>query len=198
MTKVEAVQEFRRPQTKKDIRAFLGLAGYYRRFIPAFSSTAACLSDLTKAMAPTVVDWTAECEDAFMSLKNVLVGPPVLASPDYGRQFLLQTDVDASERSLGGVLSQKNEEGVERAVAYFPRKLLSRETRYSAIEKECLAIVTALQHFEPYLLGRTFSIQTDHRALSYIENMRNNNSRLMRWALALQPFNFTITWIAEC
>ncbi len=174
------------------MRAFLGLAGYYRRFLPGFSSITACLSDLTKSAAPTIVEWTPPCDQAFRQLKAVLSKQPVLTNPDYDRPFILQTD--ASERGIGAVLSQKMEEGVEHPIAYFSKKLLPRETRYSSVEKECLAIIASLQHFQPYLLGRTFSIQTDHRALTYIERMHNTNGRLMRWALSLQPFSYTVEY----
>ena len=190
--KVEAVREFQQPRTKKDVRAFLGLAGYYRRFLPNFSSITACLSDLTKSTAPNIVEWTSDCDQAFRKLKASLSSQPVLANPDYDRPFILQTD--ASERGIGAVLSQKTDDDFDKPIAYFSRKLLPRETRYASIEKECLAIVAALQHFQPYLLGRMFYIQTDHRALVYIERMRNTNGRLMRWALALQPFSYTVVY----
>ena len=134
--KVSAVRDFQRPQTKADVRAFLGLAGYYRRFIPEFSGTAAPLSDLTRATAPNKVVWTSTCEEAFQKLKTALTDGPILTSPDYSRQFLLQTD--ASERGVGAILSNWDEQGVDRPVAYYSRKLLPRESRYATIEKECL------------------------------------------------------------
>jgi hypothetical protein len=190
--KVVAIRDFQRPLTKADVRAFLGLAGYYRRFIPNFSGTAAPLSDLTRAVAPSTVIWSSTCEEAFQKLKTALSVGPVLTSPDYSRQFVLQTD--ASERGVGAVLSHWDDQGVDRPVAYYSRKLLPRESRYATIEKECLAIVAGLKHFEPYLLGRSFVIQTDHRALQYLQSMRSTNQRLMRWALLLQQFQFTVTY----
>lgn len=148
--KVAAVRDFVRPRTKRDVRAFLGLAGYYRRFLPNFSAITACLSDLTKSAAPTVVTWTPDCETAFTQIKNALAVSPVLSSPDYDRPFIVQTD--ASERGLGAVLSQTTDQGDDVPIAYYSRKLQPRETRYSSIEKECLAIVAGLQHFQPYLI----------------------------------------------
>ena len=158
------------------MRAFLGLAGYYLRFIPA----------------PAKVSWTPEFEQAFQTLKTRLATQPVLVSHDYQRPFILQTD--ASERGLGCVLSQRDDQDVDWPIAFYSRKLLPRESRYSTVEKECLAIVAFLRHFEPYLLGRIFTIQTDHHALSYLDNMRTTNSRLTRWALARQPFQFRVTY----
>lgn len=125
-------------------------------------------------------------------IKNALAVSPVLSSPDYDRQFIVQTD--ASDRGLGAVLSQTNDQGEDVPIAYYSRKLQPRQIRYSSIEKECLAIVAGLQHFQPYLIGHDFVIQTDHRALSYIETMRNANGPLMRWALSLQPYSFTVVY----
>ena len=119
-----------------------------------------------------------------------MTSKPVLQCPDYDQPFLLQTD--ASERGLGAVLSQVDEFHQEHPVAYYSRKLLPRERRYSTIEKECLGIIRALKHFEVYLLGRHFTVMTDHRALRYLHTMKNANGRLTRWALAVQPFSFDI------
>ena len=158
--KVKAVKDFPTPKTKKEVRSFLGLAGYYRKFIPNFASIAAVLTDLTKKSAPVTVKWNSSCGDAFNTLKESLCQPPLLNSPDFNRKFILQTD--ASERGTGAVLSQLDERGQEHPVAFFSRKLLPREERYSTIEKECLAIKFGIQAFKVYLLERTFQVQTDH------------------------------------
>ena len=104
--------------------------------------------------------------------------------------FILQTD--ASNCGVGVVLSQVDSQGLEHPVAYFSRKLLDREKKYSTIEKECLAIKLAVQAFQVYLLGRTFLIQTGHRTLQWLDNVKDENSRLARWSLALQPYQFKI------
>ena len=106
---------------------------------------------------------------------------PILHCPDYSKQFWLQTD--ASERGVGAVLSQMGDDGFDHPIAFFSRKLLPREIRYSTTEKECLAIVNAMKHFEFYLLGCRFKVQTDHGALQYLQKMKNSNGRLTRWAL---------------
>ena len=161
--KVEAVQHFPVPKSKRQVRAFLGLTGYYRRFIPHFARTAAVLTDLTRKDAPNQVIWTPGCQRAFDQLKEVLCSSGVLQNPDFKCQFILQTD--ASNRGVGAVLSQRDDKGVERPIAYFSRKLLPREEKYSAVEKECLAIKLATHTFRVYLLGKPFIIQTDHRAI---------------------------------
>ena len=116
---------------------------------------------------------------------------PILYSPNFTKPFILQTD--ASDRGTGAVLSQKDDEGHDHPVAYYSRKFLPREERYSTIEKECLAIKLAAQAFRVYLLGRPFEIQTDHRSLVWLDRLKDSNSRLTRWSLALQPFQFTVT-----
>ena len=188
--KLQAVKAFPIPVTKKQVRGFLGLTGYYRRFIPDYASIAVPLTDLTKKSAPNQVRWSVECNKAFEKLKSLLCSAPVLQSPDFSQPFVLQTD--ASDFGVGAVLSQTDGEGIDHPVAYFSRKLLPREQRYSTVEKECLAIKLGTQAFRVYLLGRPFTIQTDHRALQWLDRLKETNSRLTRWSLALQPFQFTV------
>ena len=187
--KLDALRNFNRPRTKKDIRAFLGLAGYYRRFIPQFAERTARLSDLTKKDAPSKIEWNQTLEQDFQALKELMCTKPTLYCPDNEKEFILHTD--ASERGIGAVLSQEKE-GEERPIAFFSRKLLPRETRYSTVEKECLGLVAAIKYFDVYLVGRQFQVITDHKALKYLHTMKNANPRLTRWALAIQPFEFTI------
>ena len=104
--------------------------------------------------------------------------------------FILQTD--ASNYGVGAVLSQADAEGLDHPIAFFSQKLLDREQKYSTIEKECLAIKLAVDAFQVYLLGRPFVIQTDHRTLQWLSNVKDENSRLARWSLALQPYQFKI------
>ncbi len=155
------------------------------KFIPQYASIAAPLTDLTKKFAPTSVVWTAECDIAFKKLKSLLCSSPVLYSPDFGEEFMLQTD--ASDRGVGAVLSQIRSDGGEHPIAYYSRKLLPREERYSTVEKECLAVKLGIQAFCAYLLGRPFRIQTDHRSLVWLDRLKESNTRLDRWSLPLQP-----------
>ena len=188
--KVEAVRNFPVPTTKKQVRTFLGLSGYYRRFIPQYASIALPLTDLTRKSSPNEVIWTDVCDQAFLKLKSLLCSSPILASPNFQRPFVLQTD--ASDRGIGAVLSQEDEDSVERPIAYYSRKLAPREERYSVIEKECLAIKDGITAFQVYLLGRPFTIQTDHRALVWLNQLKDKNSRLTRWSLLLQPYQFKV------
>ena len=189
-SKIKAVSDFPQPETKKDVRAFLGLTGYYRKFIPNYATIALPLTDLTKKSLPNAVEWTTACDTAFTELKRRLVSTPVLKSPDFSKQFILQTD--ASERGIGAVLSQRTSTGEEHPIAYYSRKLLPREERYATVEKECLAIKLGIQAFRVYLLGRRFLVQTDHRSLEWLHRLKENNARLTRWSLSLQPYMFTV------
>ena len=190
LSKLKAVEEFPKPITKKQVRGFLGLTGYYWKFIPGYATIACPLTDLTKKGQPTKVVWSDQCEEAFKTLKSILCSKPVLRGPDFAETFMLQTD--ASDCGVGAVLSQKDKSREDHPIAYFSRKLLPREEKYSVIEKECLAIKLACQSFRVYLLGRRFKIQTDHRALEWMDKLKENNARLTRWSLALQPYSFTI------
>ena len=188
--KLEAVNNYPKPVSKKEVRAFLGLAGYYRRFVPHFATIAEPLTELTKGKNPDQVKWNERCGEAFRKLKELLSTPPILKVAEPNKQYVLQTD--ASEQGLGAVLSQIGENGEEHPVAFASRKFLPREKNYSVIEKECLAIVWSLQVFHVYLYGQKFSIETDHQPLSWLGRMKNNNQRLTRWALSIQPYRFEI------
>ena len=192
MAKVEAVRKFPQPKTKRQVRAFLGLTGYYRKFIPHFASIAAPLTDLTRRNRPTRVTWTDQCQDSFVKLRESLCNSPVLRSPDFTKEFILQTD--ASDRGIGAVLSQQDDDGVDHPISFYSRKLLPREERYATVEKECLAIKAAVEAFKVYLLGRHFTITTDHRALEWLSKVRDKNARLTRWSLALQPYYFDVVY----
>ena len=127
------------------------------------------------------------CDSTFTKLKRRLCTSLVLRSPDFDCPFVLQTD--ASDRDVGVVLSQFDASGDEHPVGFYSRKLLPREERYSTIEKECLAIKLGMQAF---ILGRRFTVQTDHRSLEWLNRLKDNNSWLTRWSLKLQQYDFCV------
>ncbi|CAJ0943012.1 unnamed protein product [Ranitomeya imitator] len=188
--KVDAITSWPSPRTKKQVMSFLGTTGYYRRFVPHYSTMAKPLTDLTKKKLPFAVDWTVACETAFQALTTALSSSPVLQAADFTRPFVGQTD--ASNFGLGAVLTQVDTTGHEHTILYLSRKLLPREAAYSTMEKECLAIVWALQRLQPYLYGRQFTMETDHNPLSWLNTISGTNGRLLRWSLALQQYHFTI------
>jgi hypothetical protein len=189
VSKTEEIEKATTPRTKTEVRSFLGMVGYYRKFIPNFSEIALPLSDLTKKGNPNHVRWTPECDRAFLKLKQCLTSGPILQLPDLKRPWVLRTD--ASDRGLGAVLLQEKNE-ILHPVAYASRKLLDSESRYSTIEKECLAVVWAVQKFQPFLYGQTFVLETDHKPLDYLQKAKVANGRLMRWSLLLQAYSFVV------
>ena len=177
------------PKTKKELRSFLGFVGYYRKFVPNFAKICLPLTDLTKKGQPDKINWGEAQDSAYKTLKHMLSSPPVLHLPDFSQTFYLRTD--ASEKGIAAILMQK-EQDIMFLIAYASRKLLPREQNYSTIEKECLAIVWALDKFELYLSGRYFVIQTDHQPLTCVNKVKVSNKRIMRWAMFLQEFRFRI------
>ncbi|KAI2644624.1 Retrovirus-related Pol polyprotein [Labeo rohita] len=160
-TKVKAVRTAPRPEMKTQVRPFLGLAGYYRCFIPNFSSLAAPLTDLTRKGQPEKIQWTPAAEETFQRIKMALTSEPVLRAPDFSCPFLLQTD--ASDTGLGAVLPQV-QEGEEHPILYISRKLIPAERNYAAVEKEALAIKWEVLELRYYLLGRKFTLVTEPRS----------------------------------
>lgn len=189
LDKIEAAQP---PKTKRQVRAFLGLTGYYREFIPSYAEISAPLTQLTKKGESNAVKWTPVHDEAFHKLKQRISSPPILRLPNFTQTFVLRTD--ASDTSLGAVLMQEYK-GTLHPIAYASRKLLAREVAYSTIERECLALVWGVQKFSNYLYGVEFVVQTDHQPLAYIQKSRQLNSRVLRWSLLLQEYSFRVEHI---
>ena len=176
------------PISQHEVRQFLGLASYYRKFIKGFATIAKPLHRLTEKTAE--FKWTTDCQEAFKKLRQQLVSPPILAFPDYQKPFIL--DTDASNLGIGAVLSQTQDDGQERVIAYGSRVLSKAERRYCVTRRELLAVVYFLQHFRPYLLGRHFTLRSDHGSLTWLRNFREPEGQLARWLEKLQEYDFTI------
>ena len=185
--KAEKIQNWPTPKTTKEIQRFYGLANFYRRFIPDFAKMALPLSELLKKRKAPV--WTDTCQQAFENLKARLCSPEVLAFPNFDGTFVVHTD--ASHLALGAVLS--NADG--RPVHFASRVLDMAEVNYSVIEKELLAIVFATKTFRPYLLGKPFVLRTDHAPLKWLFGLTDPSSRLTKFRLSLEPFQFTVEHI---
>ncbi|XP_069975057.1 uncharacterized protein [Penaeus vannamei] len=190
--KIKKIKDAPRPTTKKQVRSFLGLTGYYRSFVPNFAVLALPLFDLLKKHAPNKIRWGDEQEDAFNSLKKMLCKQPILQLPNFQKPFILRTD--ASQDGVGAVLMQETD-GEIYPVAYHSRKLKSAERNYSTVEKELLAVVDGIKKYYFYLYGDKFLLETDHMPLESLRTSKNANARLMRWAMYLQQFNFAIRYI---
>ena len=185
--KIQGIQSCVRPTTKTGVRSFMGMANYYRGFIPNFAQITAPLSDLLRKNMPNTIVWNEDCENSFCELKKALSKEPVLHLPDYSKTFFVQTD--ASDKAIAGILSQRTDNGKEYPIAYRSRKLSIREQYWPTVEKECLAIVWAISQFEYYIWGRKFVVETDHKPLSWLNQVRNRNKRLMKWSIFLQELD---------
>ncbi len=185
------MRDYKKPKTKKDMRAFLGSAGYYRRIVKNFTESSAVLTPATSSKAPGKVIWTPEMDDAFAKLCIRLCDMCVLHVPSHSDQFILHTD--ASGRGIGGVLNVQRDDGIL-PVAFYSRQLRGAEVQYSATEVEALAVVCAVQHFLPYLYGRHFRVVIDHQALTALMSSKTLNRRLQGMALKLMQFDFEIVY----
>ena len=186
--KVTAVEQFPTPHDVKTLRSFLGLASYYRKFVPHFAKVAGPLHALTKKEVPFL--WTQKCQTAFSELKKLLTSAPLLAFPDFTKPFVLETD--ASGAGLGAILAQKQENGSIRPIAYASRSLQSHERNYGITELEGLGVVWAVKHFRPYLYGHSCEVFTDHSALTSLLNTPQPSGKLARWGMAIQELDLKI------
>ena len=189
--KVKAIVEWPKPQTVHDVRSFLGLASYYRKFIHGFSQIAGPLTELTKSKVKW--HWDKEQEQSFLAMKIALVTAPVLRLPDFDHQFVVTTD--ASDVAIGAILQQDTGMGLQ-PIAYASRKLQQAEVRYSAYERELLGIVWALGQWKHYFQGPyPIVIQTDHAPLRHLPNQASINSRIWKWLSILQGYDVDIQHI---
>ncbi|GFW77832.1 hypothetical protein TNCV_3404071 [Trichonephila clavipes] len=179
--KISAVKDWNCPTDVHQLLSFLGLCMYCRKFVKNFSTIARPLHKLTEAKQKFI--WTVDCNNAFNKLKDALTSAPILAYPEIGKQFIL--DTDASHESIGAVLSQEID-GQQRVIAYFNKCLSKPERNYCVTRKELLAIVKAVEHFHPYLYGRRFLLRTDHALLTWLLNFKNSEVQIARWIQRLQ------------
>ena len=187
-SKIQKIRDWPKPRSTDEVRSFMGLASYYRKFVPKFAAIATPLHRLTEKGRRFL--WTAECERAFGLLKHHLSSPPILAYPDVSQtagEFVL--DTDASDLAIGAVLSQKTDKG-EAVIAYASRCLSKCERRYSTTRREMLALVAFLKHFRPYLLGRPFTVRTDHQSLQWLRSFKEPQGQVARWQECLQEYDF--------
>jgi len=187
--KIEAIKVFPIPTTRKEIKSFLGLLGYYRKFIKDFTKITKPMTKQLKGKAPVLP--TEEFKEAFNTCKTLLCNDPILKYPDFTKPFVLTTD--ASNVAIGAVLSQGTL-GSDRPVCFASRTLNDREVMYSTVEKEMLAIIWATKYFRPYLFGQKFQIVTDHKPLTWLMNFKEPNSKLVRWKLQLLEYDYEVVY----
>lgn len=184
---VKPVKNWPDPQNVKDVQSFLGLAGYYRRFIPNFSEIASPMTQLTKKNKTFI--WTAKCSESFQKLKDLLIKAPILTFPTTEDHYILDTDPSAN--GIGAVLSQIHN-GQERVISYASKTLNQAEKRYCTTKCELLAVVYFVKHFNHYLWGRHFTVRSDHSSLTWIKNFKDPIGILARWLSILETYDFKI------
>ena len=185
--KTRPILEYPAPRNLKQLRRFLGMSSWYRRFIPQFATISEPLTRLLKKGKRC--EWGNDQARAFNSLREHLVDAPTLICPNFEEPFVLQTD--ASSVGLGAVLTQ-TVASEERVIAFASRALSDTEKRYSVTEQECLAVIWAIQKFRPYLEGYRFTVITDHSSLRWLHNLKNPTGRLARWALELLEYDYEV------
>lgn len=188
--RVRAIVEFPSPINVKGVRSVMGMFEWYRRFIENFSVKAAPITDLLKNPHGKF-KWTDEAESAFNVLKTALTSAPILATPDFNLKFTIQTD--ACDDGMGAVLTQV-QEGNERVIQFMSQKFSPAQRKYSTTEKECLAVILAVEKFRCYVEGVEFDVITDHASLKWLHNLKDPAGRLARWAVRLQAYNYTLLY----
>ena len=189
--KIAAVKKMPLPSNKKDLLTFLGLAQYYRRFIPNLARMSKPLYEMVKKNANFV--YNKDRKQAFANIKQKLIESPVMAHPDFDKEFVVATD--ACQTGLGAVLKQVDDEGHERVIAYASRILKGAETRYHCTQLELLAIAWALEEFRPYLADKKFTLVTDHKTLLGKRNLTSDKSgRVARWIDYICNYHFDIVY----
>ena len=190
--KIEAILQWEAPKNVRDVRAFLGFANFYRRFIDSFSALSAPLVRLTKKDVRFIFDRV--CQKAFQALKDAFTSAPILRHFDPDLPCIVEAD--SSDYALGGILSQKDAQGITRPVAYFSHRLSPAECNYEIYDKELLAIIRCFEQWRPELEGATFPIEvlSDHKNLQYFCTTKQLSHRQARWSEYLSRFRFTINY----
>ncbi|EYC28494.1 hypothetical protein Y032_0007g3255 [Ancylostoma ceylanicum] len=195
--KVSAIQDYPLPQSRSEMRTFLGMCSYYRKFILRFSKIAAPLHEMTSEKNPFV--WSEPRRKAFETLKAALISTPVLAQPDIegarsgAKPFCIHTD--ASYSGVGAVLSQKGDDNLLHPIFFASKGLSKSERNYHITDLEALAVVTALNRFHMFVYGLPVEVYTDHQPLTALFKRTNVSSRVLRWALELQKYDIKIIYV---
>ncbi|GFU62331.1 transposon Tf2-8 polyprotein [Trichonephila clavipes] len=190
---IETIRKLAPPKDVKELQRFLGSINVYQKFIKDYAKLRVPLNKLLKKDA--IWNWSHECQEAYQKLKDSLISKPILKL--YNSQYPCHVFCDASQDSIGVVLKQQHPDGTLYPIAYHSRQLLKHEKNYTISEKECLAIIDALDKFHCYLHGSKFTIHTDHAALQWLKSVKHLTGRLFRWSLKLSQYEYSIVYIKE-
>ena len=187
---VTTVKDFAPPRNVKGVRTFLGLTGFYRKFVPGYAGKALPMTRLLQEQVEW--NWDKECQRSFEELRNAIIQAPVLILPDFSKKFVLT--VDAGNGTIAGVLQQDHGKGLQ-PIRFWSRKMNGAETRYTTTEQEMLALVESIRTFDYYLYGAPFILETDHRALVYLMTQPKLSPRQCRWLNTIAGFDFEIKYL---
>jgi hypothetical protein len=189
-SKIDAMVNFPKPTDQRSTRSFLGLTQYYKKFIEGYSKIAAPLNQLLRKDMKAKFEWTDDCDQAFMTLKQKLTTTPILRFIDLTRPFIITTD--ASMSAISWILSQIGPDGREHPCFYGGRSLHDSEKNYSITDKEGLALVTAIKEHSHILMHNTFTVYSDHISLTWLNSIKGSTGRLARWSILLQGYRFKV------
>jgi len=187
--KVDCLRNYPAPKDVKQVQRFLGLVGFYRRFIPDFAKHAKPLTQLTKK--ENKFNWTSEVQKSFDYMKSTLTEITEVYLPDLNGPFIIQAD--AADKTIGSILLQEKD-GIRHPIWFASRSLKPAEVNYSTSEKECLAVLWAIEKFRGFIELSHFVVETDHQALKWLQNIKEPSGRLARWFLTLQMYNFEVRY----
>jgi hypothetical protein len=192
--KIKAIKEWPQPKNVREVKAFLGLAGYYRRFVKGFSEIALPMTELTKTVTNKLMEWGVEQQNSFNAVKQALQSAPILILPDTKKPFVVHCD--ASNYAIGAVLQQDQGNGLQ-PIAYLSKKLSLAERKYPVHEQELFAIIEALEHWNHHLEGaeHTVTIRTDHKSLTQFQTQPMLSGRQTRWLETLARYDYKIEYV---
>lgn len=194
--KIEAIKNYKRPETIKELRSFLGLCNYVRPFVINYAQVTSALNEILRGESKRSIkkiNWTKSQNDTFNFLIQSILKITHKAQLQINRPFILTTD--ASNDAYGSILSQIDDFGREHMISTFSKKMDKHQINYSVTDKELLAVVKSIEHYRHYLLGQTFHLRTDHKSIEYLNTKKNPTGRFLRWALKLQEYNFRIEYV---
>ena len=186
-----SIKDFQQPTNRKEVKRFLGMAGFYRNFVKGFGDISHPLNLLTRDNVK--FEWTDECEASFRKLKECLASEPVLAFPRLGEEFIV--DVDASDIAFGGVLMQEGPDSLLHPVGFFSDAVQKSQQSWAPTTKEAFALVLAVRHWHVYLAGKHFVLNSDHNPLVYMRNQKDPRGKFARWILELEEYNYTVRYV---
>ena len=188
--KVEPLKSRPEPKNIKELQSFIGFCNYYRKFVKNFAEIVSPLYKLLKK--ESILVWDQNCKDAFKKLIEILTNEPILRQPDFDKQFIIHTD--SSGIAVGAILSQKDDNNREYAIAYASKKFQDYEQNMGITEKEMAAVVFGVKEFRHFIFGTKFKVVTDHNALRYLMNLKDPRGKLARWHFFLSQFDFDIEY----